>query len=235
MEMSIHDDLMLIRLGERFDISAYREFSEVISTQLQKNIHRCFLDFGPTKHFDSSSVPMLFYLRHKAENKEVTLVNFNEAILKDINSQDFKRFFRILDRGTKELKVQWWQDVALITPSHYFNQTVKANFLSICEQNQSVAVKHYFIDFINTKWYDDESVHMLFQFRSKLKRQETITLVDFKVVLLQDLNIDEFRMFFRLVKRNQTSSGAMTEKNLRSAIESESLGQQSELSSLQLD
>ena len=151
MELTVHDDFALIRLGERFDISAYSEFRQAINTQAQNNIQRFFLDFGPTKHFDSSSLPMLFYLRHQAEDIEVTLVNFNETILKDIKSEDFRRFFRILDRGTKELKVQWWQDVALITPSHYFNQTVKSNFLSICEQKQSLAVNHYFIDFINTK------------------------------------------------------------------------------------
>lgn len=235
MELTVHDDLVLIRLGERFDISAYSEFSEVINTQVQKNIQRFFLDFGPTKHFDSSSLPMLFYLRHKAEKKEVTLVNFNEAMLKDFDSRDFKRFFRILDRGTKEIKIQWWQNVALITPSYYFNRTVKYNFLSICDQKQSFAVNHYFIDFINTKWYDQESVQMLFQFRSKLKRQETITLIDFKAALLKDLNIDEFRMFFQLLKRSQTSAGAMTEKILRSAIEPNSPAQQTELSALQLE
>lgn len=235
MELTVHDDLVLIRLGERFDISTYREFSSVISKHAQKEIQRFFLDFGPTIHFDSSSLPMLFYLRHKAENKEITLVNFNDSMLNNVDSQNLQQFFRILDHGSKEITVQWLQDIALITPSSHFNQTVKSNFFSIAEQKQSDGIRHYFIDFSNTKWYDKESVQMLFQFRSKLKQQEKITLVDFEVSLLRDLNIDEFRMFFQVLKRNQENAGTMSEKILRSIAESETISQQTELTAAQLE
>jgi len=235
VELTVRDDLVLIRLGERFDISTYSEFSSVISKPLQPTIQRIFLDFGPTIHFDSSSLPMLFYLRHKVENREITLVNFNDSMLDNVESQNLQQFFRILDHGSKEITVQWSQDITLISPTSHFNQTVKSNFFSVSEHKQNDGVRHYFIDFSNTKWYDDESVPMLFQFRSKLKQQEKITLIDFEVSLLRDLNIEEFRMFFQVLKRNQENAGTISEKTLRSIAKSETITQQTELTAAQLE
>ena len=70
---------------------------------------------------------------------------------------------------------------------------------------------------------------MLLQFRSRLLNDITVTLIDFNMDLLTDLNVEEFRNKFQIIKRSESFSEELAEPILRRIVNANINGNESNI------
>jgi len=87
-----------ISLGGRFDFNAHREFKESYTALLSDAaIQSIDVNLSGVDYLDSSALGMLLMFRERAQeaNKQISLRNPNETVVKILDIANFKKLFTI--------------------------------------------------------------------------------------------------------------------------------------------
>lgn len=87
-----------LSLSGRFDFNVHRDFKEAYMSMLNDaEVHAISINLAGVEYLDSSALGMLLMLRERvlAANKQISLVNPNETVLKILDIANFKKLFAI--------------------------------------------------------------------------------------------------------------------------------------------
>lgn len=215
--------LMLIRIGEVFNLSVYRDLQQGIDNALNDSLERFYFDFRGTHRVDASSLPMLFYFKYKLGKTRLSLIHLDSTLLQNMGRENVTRYFSIVEKEQSEhVTVEFMGDIVLFSLSLDFTRSARTTFYREIANLSAAAERpnYLFLDFRGTEYYDNASLAMLFHARSELPQNLSISLVDFRLDLLRSLNLEEFRKFFRILRQGAAGREALTETILRSSLES---------------
>ena len=87
---------LTISVSERFDISAYNDFSAAYKDKLDQ-VTECFIDMSTTEFLDSSALGMLLMFRERATaaDTKVKIVNSTPGALNIMKMANLDRLFTI--------------------------------------------------------------------------------------------------------------------------------------------
>lgn len=88
-----------LSLNGRFDFNVHRDFKEAYMSALNDaEVQSISINLAKVEYLDSSALGMLLMLRERVQtaNKQISLTNPNETVMKILDIANFKKLFTIV-------------------------------------------------------------------------------------------------------------------------------------------